>query len=350
MPLDLAPLKDSSRLLIEAPLRPLQGTRFQPTGFPNLGPARYSAPGGEEMLLVESAQSMANRLEATCWDNVNQKYVTRLGGVPFVAVEMDGKVRTSSVEVAHRLNSVYIEESDWFEKTFARELGFVKKGKKFERQDQSAPVDFRDAAKVIFKYDPGSLVHGVFLESIAGVIRFPRILSSFIEAEEINSATSGGVKNDSLQPEKREEKTAIEGYGNVPFVREEFTAKKIVAYFNLDLAQIRGYGLGPAASDFLTAFALYKIRVLLDGDMRLRTACDLKLDGEPEITRPAGFKLPSAADLESALPALVSAVAKEGLFADPPVTVVVYKKAKSKNSGKAEASGASDDDNDNGDE
>ena len=34
MPLDFSALKDAPRLLIEADLRPVQGTRFQPTGSP----------------------------------------------------------------------------------------------------------------------------------------------------------------------------------------------------------------------------------------------------------------------------------------------------------------------------
>lgn len=63
MSLDFSQLAHTPRLLMEARLKPLQGTRFQPTGFPNLGPATYDGPDGNRMLLVESAQSMANRLE-----------------------------------------------------------------------------------------------------------------------------------------------------------------------------------------------------------------------------------------------------------------------------------------------
>jgi len=48
-------LDQSPRLLMEANLTPLQGTRFQPTGFPDLGAATYDGPGGNRMLLVESA-------------------------------------------------------------------------------------------------------------------------------------------------------------------------------------------------------------------------------------------------------------------------------------------------------
>jgi CRISPR-associated protein Csb1 len=68
MPLHFSELQEVPRLLLEAELRPLQGDRFQPTGFADLGPARYQLPDGTEMLLVESAQSVANRLEAVCWD------------------------------------------------------------------------------------------------------------------------------------------------------------------------------------------------------------------------------------------------------------------------------------------
>ena len=64
-------LTKEPRLLLEAKLKPVQGDRFQPTGFADLGPARYTLPDGTEMLLVESAQSGANRMELACWDRAN---------------------------------------------------------------------------------------------------------------------------------------------------------------------------------------------------------------------------------------------------------------------------------------
>ncbi|MCS6971086.1 MAG: type I-U CRISPR-associated protein Cas7, partial [Planctomycetes bacterium] len=65
---DLQPLAQETRLLFTIPLKPLQGDRFQPTGFPSLGAATYQTAEGLK-LLVESAQSMANRLETVCWDD-----------------------------------------------------------------------------------------------------------------------------------------------------------------------------------------------------------------------------------------------------------------------------------------
>ena len=82
MTLDYDKLKDVPRLLMEAELKPLQGQRFQPTGFADLGPARYTLPDGTEMLLVESVQSVANRMEMACWDGAEGDLVEGLRGLP----------------------------------------------------------------------------------------------------------------------------------------------------------------------------------------------------------------------------------------------------------------------------
>ena len=47
MPVDLDNLADVPRILIKAALRPVIGTRIQPTGIPDLGPAEYAAPDGK---------------------------------------------------------------------------------------------------------------------------------------------------------------------------------------------------------------------------------------------------------------------------------------------------------------
>lgn len=322
MSIDLSALEGAQRLLVEATLKPLQGTRFQPTGFPNLGAALYKSPDGKDMILVESAQSVANRLEKACWNEADDDWVVPLRGMPAVKVrDAEGVPLTNSILEAHRLNSPYIENSDWFD-TLKAEIGYSEK--------QARPVDLRGKVyPALLKYDPNSLLHGVFLESIAGVIRSPRALSSFIEASDVAVASSGGVKNDRVDASGKVDGGggAAGGYGNVPFARDEYTAASIVAFFNLDLAQIRGFGLGPAAETFLIGLALYKIRKFLDEGLRLRTACDLELDGLA-VKRPEAFVLPDSATLAAAMPELIAAVTAEGKFASPPQTVVTWGKKK----------------------
>jgi len=114
-----------------------------------------------------------------------------------------------------------------------------------------------------------------------------------------------------------------EGYGNVPFARDEFTAAPITAYFNIDLAQIRAFALGAEAETLLVALALFKIRRFLANGLRLRTACDLSLVALRAI-QPDIFQLPDLTEIASALPGLIKSVAQKGQFADPSVTVVTW--------------------------
>ena len=179
MPLDFSSLNNEPRLLMEAELEPVQGHRFQPTGFPNLGHARYESPDGRgSMILVESAQSMANRLEAVCWDAVADDWVEPLRDLPIVKV-VDGKgiPITNSLLEAHRLNSPYILEGK--DKTvidlLKTRLAAMEVGR----------VDLSELAKVLLEFDTNALLHGVFLakkELAGGRLRLPRSLSAFVEA------------------------------------------------------------------------------------------------------------------------------------------------------------------------
>lgn len=307
-------LAGSPRLLLQVPLKPVQGSRFQPTGFPDLGAAVYQTSEGDE-LLVESAQSMANRLEVVCWDEAARELVPPLQGISYVNVEQDGEFLTTSLLEAHRLNSPYILESKnraFFEALQAQTNVLEKR-----------PVDFQLLARILMKYDCNCLLHGCFLakkELAGGRLRMPRSLSAFIEATGVRVVTSGGVKKDEVNPSGDTGK----GFGHVPFSRDEYTADRITAYFNLDLAQIRAFGLGEAAEQLLTSMALYKILSFLRGGLRLRTACDLEVDGEVQVSRPAGWPMPAPETLEKALPTLVEQVAAAGLFASPAVTTVPY--------------------------
>lgn len=293
MTIDLSKLDSATRLLFSIDLQPVQGDRFQPTGFPSLGAATYQTKEGQK-LLVESAQSMANRLEATVWDAVNEKPVAALEGISHVkVVTKDKKFLTDTMLEAHRLNSPYILEAPGskFVAQLKNDLGVLENG----------PINRKLLAQVLLKYDVGSLLHGVFLakpDLAGGRLRIARALSAFIEASGARVAASGGVKNDHVNPAGDTKK----GFGNVPFARDEFTAEKIVLHVNFDLAQVRGYGLGPDVERLLVLLGLYRLRKLIDGDLRLRTACDLEpVTRAPTATRPDGFVLPSLTDLEADL-------------------------------------------------
>jgi CRISPR-associated protein Csb1 len=327
--MDLNALKSAPRLLITASLQPVLGTRFQPTGFPDLGAAKYSTADGRDMLLVESAQSMANRLETVCWDEANDKPIEELTGLPYVESTLPDGTKTNSILEAHRLNSPYLVNADGFD-AIKSEIGFV----------ENKPFDRQKLVSALFRYDPCSLLHGIFLEKIGGVVRLPRALSAFIEADNVNVAASGGVKVDQVQPSTSADNTpygkAADGYGNVPFHRDEYTGN-IKAFFNLDLSLIQGFRLPDEAKEFLVTLALFKIDRFLATGLRLRTACDLVETDRQLVRDIPGFRLPESGQITQKLVSHFASETLQPFFANPRVTPLKYSegKAAARKKGKA---------------
>jgi len=331
MTIEYDKLVNEPRLLMQIDLKPLQGDRFQPTGFADLGPARYNAPDGKEMLLVESPQSVANRMELACWDDASQDLISELRGLPFIRIlDGDNKRVSNSLLEAHRINSEYIMDKrkdvkrvvesdngkptklakDKFRDEFAKEIEYQTNGR----------VNWQKFREGLLKYDPNSLIHGCFLEEIGGRLRVTRALSGFIEASGVGVAENGGVKNNIVEP------GIAGGEGNVPYHRTEFTAEKITAYFNVDMALLRSYRLPEDAHKLMLAVALFKIRRFLSTGLRLRTACDLEpVNNGIKTTRPKdGFPIPSEQELLDECKSLIGNCKSH--FADPPITEVQWKK------------------------
>ena len=150
-------------------------------------------------------------------------------------------------------------------------------------------------------------MHGVFFsdKGFHGNPKVRRALSAVIEAHDVVPVVSGGLKRDDVQFTSAEGHGAEEGYGFVPFGRTEYTAHDIVLSASLDLTQLRGYGLDPAATRLLTLIAVWELRALLDGPLRLRTACDLEFESVT-VRRPDAFELPDRSELEQAIAATQS--------------------------------------------
>jgi CRISPR-associated protein Csb1 len=176
------------------------------------------------------------------------------------------------------------------------------------------PLDNRAVARACFRLDPVSLVHGVFFaqKPWPWQPKIARAVTSFIEASGIKPAISGGVKRDSVNNEGKDGATS-EGYGSVPHHRVEYTADEITAYFIVDHAQFRSYGLSEPATALLEALADFEIATLLDHDLRLRTRCDLAVKeyvrGEkPDAAEAAQRIAKFAADCASELGAMTTVV------------------------------------------
>ncbi|GDY31829.1 type I-G CRISPR-associated RAMP protein Csb1/Cas7g [Gandjariella thermophila] len=308
------------RHLYEAELTPVLGSTFQPTGFPDIGPAtftRFQDDREVPALLVESVQSMANRLEATAWDSAADQPVPEVADLPWVRVVRagTGEFLTASRLEAHRLASPFVHASTvdgrgMFDLIRER-LGLAK----------DTPLDYRAMARAVAQLDPFCLLHGVFFaqKDWWGQPKFVRAISAVIEAHDVRRAVSGGRKSDRVRHQIDENSGgAAEGYGSVPFHRTEWTARRIVANVVVDAELIASYGLPDPLTELLETMALWEVRRLFDGGLRLRTACDLDVVGEVQARR--GGALPSLAELTDRLEKLVPA-ARDVLGGEAPLTV-----------------------------
>lgn len=317
-----------NRQLWDVELEPVAGSRIQPAGFPDIGPATFKRPVKEngrvewtDALLVESTQSMANHLEGTAWDPADNDQVGAFRGLPYVrVVNPDGEYITSSRIEAHRLASAFVKDSD----LDGKEMRDVIRERLQLADDK--PWSLSTVARAVLELDPLCLVHGVFFAESAkvwpGQPKVQRALSGFVEAVDVEAAHAGGVKRDHVRHSLSEQTQGgtAEGYGTVPFHRTEYTAKQIIASFSLDQAQIRAYGLPDPANELLETIARWEIRALLEGGMRLRTACDLQPVDDQIIDR-SGEPLPPFEELSSDVERLIGAC-KDHLGDGEPIEVV----------------------------
>lgn len=295
-------------LIIKARLEPIgDQDRFQPAGFPEIGHVIYDAPRPngqrEKICIVDSPASMANHLEAVCLAGPNEIELHQdLWGLPYVVCVTDrshtvennkivldpndphDKPVNTTLTEGHRLASDYFLEGRIGEQRFRdvlrKEFGIieVKKDKTYFVH----PENWWDIYKVIFKYDPNSLVHGVMFAREQ--IKIPRFLTAHLEAYGASRVGRSGVKFDRLG------KTVS---GQPIFPVDEETAHDICATFILDLARLRSLGrnnrgLEDKQKCLLLGLALWKIKKITDIPWRYRTQCYLKKAGGLEISLEGG--------------------------------------------------------------
>lgn len=306
------------RTILKLRLEPILGSRFQPTGFPDLGAATFKRSGTDrDALIVESVQSMANRFEQTTWDEARNDQPEPLDGVPYVRiVDADRQFLTTSRHEAHRLAAAYVMDGRFDDDTDKTGEDWLQEQFKLVK---GQPLDQQQVARVTMGLDPLSLVHGVFFARG----RWPwqpkiaRAVTCFIEAYDVQEANSGGVKRDSVSSAGGNADT---GYGMVPHQRTEYTASSILALLSIDHDQLRSYGLGEAGVELLEALIEFEIASLFGGGLRLRTACDLAV-GDVE-----SGELPSVEGAEARLRRAVGGA--ESLLG--PVRHVIWKERSAK--------------------
>ncbi len=271
-------------LIAQAHLEPVGGLkRFQPAGFPEIGPVLYDDPSGSNgrICIVDSAASMANHLETVSLGGGESIALHEdLAGLPYVLCETQDhgerrEVCTTFTE-GHRLASDYFLKATVSGQNFRDLLRERMKVKELTKDKRYFfyPDNWGDIYKTVFRYDPNSLVHGLMFARDG--IKISRVLTAHHEAHGAERVLSSGVKFDQL---------GVTLSGQPIFSVEQETAEKIVATFIIDLGLLRSYGRennGLTENDkrLLLELCLWKIEQLTDRAFRFRSGCYLKRKGE----------------------------------------------------------------------
>lgn len=287
---------------IKAKLVTKEGKPYlQPTGFPDIGACIFKDAKGRVRCLIESEQSMTNRLEGVCMKDAGD-WVETWKSLPLIEVQdSSGQRIATNLTEPHRIASSYILEgkngSSDFKGILWNSIGMQGKA-----DEARLPLEGRAGLdKVIFALDPSALLHGYqFVQTSFVGMRQPRILHARLEAtlggdEEMNY---GMVKVDTIEPEAASQKGANKGQSLAP--KNRILWEDITAIFELDLLALKHLHLDDDQKKFLLGLALWKIGAFLSdfpsfdprsrqilGALRLRSDCHLKFDGflEPELLK-----------------------------------------------------------------
>lgn len=353
-------------VLITARLELTNGRFLQPTGFPDIGACIYRDKDGKRWCLVESEQSMANRLEAVCMRDPGV-WVDDLKHLPVVAVyDANDALLTTNLCEPHRVASSYVLEGKTdsrktLKDVFKEALGLVDGG-------NSWPMGKRvELEKLVFALDPGALLHGFqFVQWKFVGLRQTRLLHGRLEAELADEPEVhyGMVKWDAIEPEATRQERANKGQSIA--AKSRIVPKEITASFEIDVLGLRSLALDETQKKFLLGLALWKIGAFLANrlafdprsrqslpSLRLRADCYLrctsvscKADSEDGETTPDELMkaLPEKPDFQKLVANVLGVdsaekVEKAGELYDGPVVKVIYEsKTKSKERGAAATS------------
>jgi len=276
-------------VVITASLELANGRFLQPTGFPDIGSCIYRDKEGRRWCLVESEQSMSNRLEGVCMRDPGV-WIAELSGLPIIAVrDPEGDLLTTNLCEPHRCASSYVLEGtihggQTMKQLFESRLGLKGGG-------DSWPLDKRaELEKLVFAVDPGALLHGFqFVQWKFVGLRQTRLLHGRLEAELADEPEVyyGMVKWDAIEPESARQERANKGQSIA--AKSRIVPKEIVASFEIDMLALKSLAVEETQKKFLLGLALWKIGAFLANrpafdprsrqtlpSLRLRTDCYLQ--------------------------------------------------------------------------
>ena len=263
----------------------------KPPSFLDVGISQAYLPWeNRHDVLLNSPQATANQFESLIWDSAKNSLIPELAGLPYIEIVNslnENKFVASTLTLPHRIGTAYL----------ARHKD-AKLGTGRFRDVLKQRVKAEGIYPAVFALDPMSIVLGCFLSHIQGSMRIPRVLSGQFIAQNAIALPTGGASIDPISAagdsvnlsyfvkEKMEKgKVKIEtikkassiGLGNVPYVRESFTAEKYSGKFVIDNRLVEQSSLKDCEKQLIAALSQYLLVKFLSTPIMLRSECYLEL-------------------------------------------------------------------------
>jgi CRISPR-associated protein Csb1 len=252
------------RVVITAAFELTNGRFLQPTGFPDIDACIYRDKEGRRWCLVESEQSMSNRLEAVCMRSPGI-WVDDLKALPLIAIRNgNGNLLATNLTEPHRIASSYVLDGKRAGNSTDMRALFEQKVELGNGGD-FWPMDKRvELEKLVFALDPAALLHGFqFVQWKFVGLRQTRLLHARLEAELADEPEVhyGMVKWDAIEPESTREVRANKGQSIA--AKSRIVPKEIAATFEIDVLGLKSLLLEEAQKKFLLGLALWKVGAFL---------------------------------------------------------------------------------------
>lgn len=261
----------------------------KPPSFLDVGISQAYLPWeNRHDVLLNSPQATANQFEALIWDSANNCLIPELEGLPYIEIidPRDGKFIASTLTLPHRIGTAYL----------ARHTQAKLGGDRF-RDVLKAKVQDEGIYPAVFSLDPMSIVLGCFLSHIQGSMRIPRVLSGQFIAKNAIALPTGGASIDPISAagdsvnldgfihekkvkgkiqEKKITKASGIRLGNVPYVRESFTAEEYSGKFIIDNRLVAQSTLSDREKELIFTLSQYLLAKFLQAPIMLRSECYLE--------------------------------------------------------------------------
>ncbi len=299
-------------------LRSLTDSIF-PATFKDVGHSVWINPAtGRQDILIDSPNSLANRLESALSISSTGQPIALLKGISYCCIkDVAGQSIATTLQLPHRIGSgpIALTKTDNF------------------KEQLQADIKTSGLHAAVFRYDALSLIFGTWLSRInGGHGKIAKVITARIVGRDVTRINIGGTKQEAAPIkamgissanvdvstfEGKNSKGSDIGIGTLPFQKYEFVAAKYELQISINWNLIDAYSLPDRCKAMLKTIVSLSVYELLSQQLYCRTNCSFVPAEKFEIT---GLDLHSHEDVLGVLSDQIKAC-KDDMAGETSITI-----------------------------